>query len=220
MLGRGSEYVSPPQIPPEAAVITDTNLEYGFFILQNVLAKESQSPPACLELFLHMLCLVAKPPCNGTTNLPLLLCPQTCNVYEKLIFSGLCDDLVARIIRTLEATEYTWYNGYLTAFNCSDPAPYFQNAPLEVCENSSSCTNLFNPETEGIILHCTCCYANVKIFSYSAVQYLRDESFYRYVLHILHVLHKDFHACKIKTYLMISFIVSLYSSCKITARVM
>ena len=149
VLGRGSEYESPSQLPQEAAVIIDTDLDSGFFILK-LLAQETKSPPACLELILHMLCLVARPPCNETTNLPMLLCPQTCLAYEKLISTGFCDDLVARIIRTLEMTPFIWLIEYLATFNCPDPASYFQNEPTVECGNSSSCTNLFSPEVEGI----------------------------------------------------------------------
>ena len=149
VLGRGSEYESPPQLPPEAAVIINMNLGSGFFIL-NVLAQETQSPPACLELVLHMFCLVAKPPCNETTNLPMLLCPQTCHAYEKLISTGFCDNLVARIIKALEMTPHALLIEFVATFNCSDPASYFQNEATAECGNASSCTNLFSPEVEGI----------------------------------------------------------------------
>ena len=155
VLGRGSEYASPPLIPPEVAVITDTDLDHGFLVLM-ILAQETQSPPACPELFLHIFCLIARPPCNETTDLLLPLCPQTCNAFEKLFFTGICDNFLASIISLLESNS--WYNRYLTVNNCSDLAPSIYNAPLEGCESSSSCTNLFNPETEGIILLC-CVYA-------------------------------------------------------------
>ena len=154
LLGRGSGYASPLQLPPEA-MITDSTLKTGFYVL-NYLTQQTQSHPACLELILHMLCLVAKPPCNETTNLPMLLCPQTCLTYEKLISTGGCDNMVAAVIDTLLigiSSEYIWLKDYLIAFNCSDPASYFQNVSTEECGNSSSCTNLFSPETEGI----ACC---------------------------------------------------------------
>ena len=186
VLGRGSEYESPPQLPQEAAVILDMNLGSGFFTV-NVLAQETQSPSACVELVLHMLCLLAKPPCNESTNLPMLLCPQTCLAYEKLISTGFCNNLVARIIKALEMTPFIWLREYLATFNCSDPASYFQNEPTADCGNSSSCTNLFSPEVEGIynhvyMLHNNYAATQCKLF-YSAAQILRDESFYRYILH-------------------------------------
>ena len=168
VLGRGSEYESPSQLPQEAAVYLDLNLGSGFYIL-NVFAQETQSPPACLDLILHMFCLLAKPPCNESTNLPMLLCPQTCLAYKKLISTGLCDDLVARIINQLEMTPLIYLIDYLATFNCSDPASYFQNEATEKCGNASSCTNLFSPEVEGIqsciIICCIiCCYANVNCY--------------------------------------------------------
>ena len=100
MLGRGSEYVSPQRIPSDAA-LTDMNLQLAYFGV-NYLPQEIQTPPACVELTLHILCLVAVPPCNETTALPLLLCPETCHTYEKLISTGLCDDFMASIMNLLE----------------------------------------------------------------------------------------------------------------------
>ena len=129
-----------------------------------ILAQESQSPPACLELILHIICLIARPPCNETTDLLLPLCPQTCNAYEKLLFTGLCDDFLASIINLLEPNS--WYSRYLIVINCSDPAPLIQNAPSEGCESSSSCTNLFNPETEGIIV-----YAAMQMWKFDILQH-------------------------------------------------
>ena len=55
----------------------------------------------------------------------------------------------------LETTKFKGLAKYYAAFNCSDPASYFQNVSTEECGNSTSCTNLFSPEIQGI--HINCC---------------------------------------------------------------
>ena len=128
---------------------------YSNFTLTYILEK-TQSPKACSEFVLHLLCQVVAPPCNPQTSTPLLLCPETCLAHKKLISSGLCDDFLANVNDELEINtlpEFVALAEYFAEFNCSDPATYFQNSTTMAECNSSfpTCTNLFSPNTQGII---------------------------------------------------------------------
>ena len=149
VLGRASEYTSPQRLPPDV-MLTDMMLERGYFVV-SFLPQETVTP-ACVELALHALCLMGMPPCDEITGLPLLLCPQTCQASKKLISTGVCDAFVAMVVNLMEMTEYVGFKKYFIAFNCSNPASYFQNVSIGECGNSSSCTNLFSPAVEGIII--------------------------------------------------------------------
>ena len=147
--GRTSNYITPPNLPPDIQ-LSIASVAYSDPTLR-LLLEQTESPEACYEFAIHQLCLVVAPPCNPNTSAPLLLCPETCLAYDRLIWSGLCDSYVDEIIQTLEKSllnSFMALANRFRVFNCSDPSTYFQNRTAEVYENSS-CTNLFSPNTQG-----------------------------------------------------------------------
>ena len=150
--GRGSDHSTPQNLPPNIR-LDNRSLVISNYTLQ-VILRVTQSPRACLQFVLHLLCLIASPPCNPSSSIPLLLCPETCHAYDKLISSGLCDSFVASVTRYLDESmlpEFKALTVYFNAFNCSDPSTYFQNYTANECNISqSSCTNLFNEQTQGM----------------------------------------------------------------------
>ena len=125
--------------------------------------ERTQSPLACYEFAIHLVCLVAAPPCNANTSTPLLLCPETCRAYDQLISSYVCSSFVNGIIEHVSggSVESSAIIPHFEDFNCSDPVTYFQNksAEAEVDNSPSSCTNLFSPESQGIIATVFCTFA-------------------------------------------------------------
>ncbi|CAI8029750.1 Hepatocyte growth factor receptor [Geodia barretti] len=149
--GRTSDYITPPNLPPEIQ-LNIASVGYSDLTLR-LLLEQTESPEACYEFAIHQLCLVVAPPCNPNTFAPLLLCPETCLAYDRLISSRLCDSYVDEIIQTLEKSSLDSLRALANrfrVFNCSDPATYFQNRTAEF--ENSSCTNLFSPNTQESIM--------------------------------------------------------------------
>ena len=103
----------------------------------------------CYKFAVHLLCLVAAPPCNPNTSALLPLCPETCQAYDKLISSGLCDRFLSDLFeRSSEESTRVMLSYILRSFNCSYP-----DNTADIFGNSLSlCTSLFSSETEGMIL--------------------------------------------------------------------
>ena len=150
--GRKSNFVGPQNLPNESR-LNNQSLQLGQFALDFV-QLETATERICYEYHLHLLCLVGKPPCDNSTQTPLLLCPETCQAYNNLILSGLCDHFINRIRESLNRVdenfpEFSRFMEYLDDFNCFDPATYFQSEG-EDCENTTtSCTNIFSPKNQG-----------------------------------------------------------------------
>ena len=179
LLGRASDHVT-PQNHPFMIIFDNRTLEYNHFVLQ-LIQERTESPIACYEYVMYLLCLIAAPPCNPDTSTALLLCSETCSAYDKLISSGLCDSFIAGLLEHLSGfTEVSKaILPYFNAFNCSDPSTYFQKYYTDAdCENfTSSCTNIFNPQTQGRFKNYV--YTNVS-FSVS-LELIREELHLRLV---------------------------------------
>lgn len=147
--GRASDYAAPHNLPSDVQ-LDDQLLQYADLFLRYTL-QNTQSPPACYEFMMHLLCLIWEPPCDPITSLPLLLCPETCRAFDVLISSGVCDDFVRKVL-TEPDKRFSAVIAHYENFNCSVPATYFQNETDDddIYNSSvSSCTNLFSPETQG-----------------------------------------------------------------------
>ena len=149
LLGRASGHVAPPSFPVDLRVWGLNDL-----VLQLIL-EQTNSPRTCYEFAIHLLCLIAAPPCNPNTSSLILLCPETCLALKMLISSGVCNSFLSGTIQHFEQMDETSENiPYFVTFNCSDPATYFLNSTAGICDDStSSCTNLFSPASQGMFLH-------------------------------------------------------------------
>ena len=142
LLGRNSDHVAPTNIHFETP-FDNRSLDYSSFTLKLIL-EQTQSPPACYEYVIHLLCLLVAPPCNSNTSTPMPLCLETCRAYDRLISTGLCDNFISGIAEHFEGSSFEFREilPYFNAFNCSKPS---------TCGSSlSPCTNLFSFETQGI----------------------------------------------------------------------
>ena len=173
--GRTSDYITPPNLPPEIQ-LNIASVGYSDLTLR-LLLEQTESPEACYEFAIHQLCLVVAPPCNPNTFAPLLLCPETCLAYDRLISSRLCDSYGDEIIQTLEKSSLDSLRALANrfrVFNCSDPATYFQNRTAEF--ENSSCTNLFSPNTQGAELY-------YKLPNLHVAIYIMTKPDYTFVMH-------------------------------------
>ena len=100
--GRNSDYITPHNIPLNVS-IDNRSLDFTNVLLQNLL-HHTNTLQICYELYIHLLCLVALPPCNNSTSAPLLLCPETCRAYENLLSIGACDSYSIAIVEVAKTS--------------------------------------------------------------------------------------------------------------------
>ena len=147
VLGRTSDHVAPPSFPVDIRVWGRNDL------LLKLILEQTNSAPTCYEFAIHLMCLMAAPPCNPNTSSLILLCPETCIALNVLISSGVCNSFLSGAIQHFEEMDETSENiQYFVTFNCSDPVTYFLNSTAGICDDStSSCTNLFSPASQGML---------------------------------------------------------------------
>ena len=112
----------------------------GITAIVEALRNEGVSD-VCIDFTVHLTCLT-RYPCNSETSLPLLLCENSCRLFDQVKAAGLCQDLEDTLIGlSMRSSELSMAIGFLTDFNCreSDFPEYDPNI----------CTNLFSPEAES-----------------------------------------------------------------------
>ena len=153
LMGRNSDHVAVTNHPLKN--VLDIRVQGQNDLLLQLIQLQTQSPEACYDFAVHIVCLVAAPPCNPNTSAPLLLCPETCLALDRLISRGLCEEFSSGLIQHLELSDMESTRAvapFFLAFNCSDPSTYIQNSTLDMCSNPlSPCTNLLSPDIQGII---------------------------------------------------------------------
>ena len=153
LLGRSSDHAAPPNHPFDDDVF-DLRVNGQNDLLLRLIAERTQSSMICYEMFIHLLCLIAAPPCNPNTSVLLPLCPDTCQAYDQLILSGYCEGFVSDLIEYFEGSSVEATRALsplVISFNCSDPSTYFQDNTAVIFGNSlSPCTSIFSPETQSM----------------------------------------------------------------------
>ena len=178
LLGRASDHAAPPNHPFDD--VFDLRVTGQNDLLLRLIAEQTQSSMICYEMFIHLLCLIAAPPCNPNTSVLLPLCPETCQAHDKLISSGLCEGFIFDIIEYLEGSSVESVRAilpFIISFNCSDPSTYFQNKVGNVGNSLSPCTNIFSSETLGTFELLCCAFQMIYL---PCVEFLRKGSFFRY----------------------------------------
>ena len=98
-------------------------------LVLDLLATQTNSLRACVEMFQFIICLLAFPPCDMSTHSPMLLCEETCFAYDKLISHGVCTEMISAVEESAMITkesepEFLELLYLFEAFNCSNPATY------------------------------------------------------------------------------------------------
>ena len=113
------------------------------------LARE-QATELCIDLVTHIACLFSERPCNPQNSLPILICEESCRIYQQITAAGLCQDLIDHFSEIVTSTDNNMfqaiYSVYLN-FDCTDPSTYFFENITEADPNN--CTNLFSLEAES-----------------------------------------------------------------------
>ena len=150
--GRGTTHSSSQLLSFEIPV-TENSIENGFLAL-DILGSQTNAPQACVQSFQYIICLLASPPCDMSTYLPMLLCEETCLAYDRLISHDVCNEMINGVRDTIQEhhernPEFLDLLHYYEAFNCSNPATYgYNSTSFTECSNIS-CTNIFSPEVQG-----------------------------------------------------------------------
>ena len=109
------------------------------------------APEECIELLRYLGCLLIVPPCDSTSHLPLQVCSKACDAFKSVFYNNSpCYVYIDERSTALSGAGFSELFGViLESFNCSDPNTYsFQN---ETSYESSMCTNLLDPDTQGTL---------------------------------------------------------------------
>ena len=150
LVGRGSTHYYPQFLPGLDGVFEGFSVNVAIVVLRQF---RPPPPEECIEFARHLMCLVAAPPCEADTGLPLVLCNETCEAYGRLLSVGYCQSLDEHI-RSAQRTSLLSDFGVLAdkyfEFNCSNVSTYiFDSNKTEFA--TSSCSQLFSPQTTGTV---------------------------------------------------------------------
>lgn len=144
-MGRGTNSSYPQILRVKALEINDVIIE-ALEIFQTFEKLSDQ----CIESFIYITCIAGAPPCDSETGLPVLICEDQCDLFNKVIDSNICHELddsiqsflTSTLSDTLQGVVDVYYN-----FNCSDPATYFFANVTE--SDPNVCTSLYSPDIKG-----------------------------------------------------------------------
>ncbi len=108
-------------------------------------------PEQCLDILLHLLCIVITPPCGSDTGLPVLICEGNCKLYNQIREAGICDaieNFLAQVTMLSDSQDLSTLSRAFTEFDCSNPATYFFTTITD--QDSTLCIKIFSPDTEGM----------------------------------------------------------------------
>ncbi len=124
---------------PTDAMLTSDNIVTTFAFLEN-------PDTICVDLFRHVICLFARPPCNNDTNLLMPVCSESCLAFDRYIQEKRCDKEFLSLEKTLLDTNAEVLLAAIAAttqFNCRNVSTYY--LPLDGITpsiDSELCTDL------------------------------------------------------------------------------
>lgn len=140
--GRGNLYAFPR--------LLKTNAFIGDSLIGIVrsTAEDRDLRQLCIDIIVYFLCLVAAPPCNQDTSLPVLICNESCAIFKQALEENSCaevDDYLIELRSTLSIFAADVLIRAYFMFDCEDPSTYFFMNFTSY--DSDICTELFSPET-------------------------------------------------------------------------
>ena len=129
----------------------------GFIEVLLFLARREQATEQCIDLSIHIACLFSERPCNPQNNLPILVCEESCRIYQRITAAGLCQDLIDHFSEIVTSTDNNMFQAIYSLvlnFDCTDPSTYFFENITEADPNN--CTNLFSLESESKLALIAC----------------------------------------------------------------
>ena len=112
--------------------------------------------PVCVDLVMHMLCLVGAPTCNQDTCLPMLICKESCDMLKRIRESKFCE-VADNHFRRIQTSNVIFEDIFLLIdiyfnFDCEDPSTYFFTNISN--PDTKACTKLLSPGLLCKLIHC------------------------------------------------------------------
>ena len=126
-------------------------VDIGLAILQQF---NPPPPQECTDFIAHFLCLVAVPPCDPETGLPMPVCNESCVAYERLLGVDYCRDLDDYIHGVQQSSTFPDLRAVVDRYfeiDCYNTSTYIFE-PTVTTFSSQSCTHLFTPNNIGTSL--------------------------------------------------------------------
>ena len=136
LAGRNTMYA----YPPIAITVSDLFIETIVSVLE-----EAEVSDECIDLYVHLSCL-AEPPCNPQTNLPVLICEESCKIFQQIRTEGFCKQVDEVVLRFSTGSSASMIESYLN-LDCTNSSTYFLEKITQ--PDPTICTNLFAPEVRG-----------------------------------------------------------------------
>ena len=110
---------------------------------------DPEIPSECVELVQYVGCLMAEPPCDVQSQLPLQVCSRDCDVFQSLLHPASPCNSFLKEMSAVVADEglSKLFEGVLGGFNCFEPSSYL--FPNGIDFESKTCTGLLDPDTQG-----------------------------------------------------------------------
>ena len=108
--------------------------------------ENSNAPQECIDVLVYIMCLIAAPPCNQDTCLPVTVCNDSCAAFKRLQAEKLCDAENERLRQLRSSTPLSDVRLLVDTyfrFDCEDPSSYFFMNFTNF--DSDGCTDLFPP---------------------------------------------------------------------------
>ena len=111
--------------------------------------------PVCVNLIMHMLCLIGAPTCNQDTCLPMLICKDSCDMFKRIRESKFCE-AADNHFRKMQTSNVIFKDIFLFIdiyfnFDCEDPSTYFFTNISN--PDPKACTKLLSPGLLCKLIH-------------------------------------------------------------------
>ena len=108
-------------------------------------------PKECTDFITHFFCLVAVPPCDPETGLPMRICNESCMALDRLLGVDYCRDLdnyIRGIQQTSTFPDLRIIVDRYFEIDCFNTSTYIFEPSVTAFSNQS-CTHLFTPYNLG-----------------------------------------------------------------------
>ena len=136
LAGRNTMYAYPPIVDSVNDLLVGTIIR---------ILEEAEVSDECINLYVHLSCL-AEPPCNPQTNLPVLICEESCKIFQQIRTEGFCEQ-VYDVVQIFSTESNAQMIESLLNFDCNNSTNYFHESITE--PDPTICTDMFAPEFRG-----------------------------------------------------------------------
>ena len=106
-------------------------------------------PAVCYEAVISVSCLLTSTPCNSENNRTLRICDRSCQAFNRLMASTLCNDFNQQVLNLSTLDSFTPLQQVYRDFDCNDTSTYFFGDINRTQFDDTKCTSIFSMEHEG-----------------------------------------------------------------------